>query len=126
MSRSMVTVATFAAVAAFALPGCFFESRRSTGHVSAGVEVRAEAGYVYFPSHHAYYRESSNDWWVMESGSWAHHTVRPSTIVIRDDTPWLTVNVTGDQPHHRNADHDRDYGKGGRSKGPPPGRGWRK
>ena len=129
MSRAMIAAAGFAALAAVALTGCVLEGRRSTAHVSAGVSVRAEHNYTYFPSHDAYYCDSCDDWWVHDSGSWSHHAVRPPSIVIRDDTPWLVVNVRDGQPHLRNADHRRDFeshGREGKSKGPPPGRGWRK
>ena len=49
--------------------------------------------------------------------------------MIREETPWVVVNVRGAQTHDRFEEHARAYPAdwhSRESKGPPPGRGWRK
>jgi hypothetical protein len=128
------TLLLTAIVGAVALSGCILERRNSGSHasggsVTVGTSVEIEHSYTYFPSHHAYHCDSCDDWWVIEAGVWTHRRERPRSIVIRDDTPWVVVDVRDAKPHLRHADHRRDYPDNwnpGKSKGPPPGRGWRK
>jgi hypothetical protein len=130
----MMVVATLATVA---LPGCILEPGHSyrddrghsDAHVSVGASVEIEHSYIYYPSQHAYYCESCNEWWVMGSGGWVSTTARPPRVEINEQTTWVVVNVKGPQPQVQYAEHARDYPedwKPRESKGPPPGRGWRK
>ena len=117
----------FAMLGAAVLPGCLVASGRSGGHVSVSSTVEVERTYTYFPSHHAYYYEASDEWWVMDGGVWVFSRTRPRLLVITRETPWVVVNVRGEHPHVRYTEHARAYPAGwkpGKAQGPPPGRAW--
>lgn len=118
-----------AALAGAALPGCVFREGHRESRVSAGASIEIEHSYVYYPSYHAYFCDSTDEWWVLEGSVWARSRERPSRVVIHEQTPWVVVSVRGPEPHVQYQDHARSYPEDwnpGKSKGPPPGRGWRK
>jgi len=111
-----------------AMSGCVFHGRHS-GHSSGEASVGVGLEYTYFPSHHAYYHETSGEWFVIEGDAWVSTTVRPVGLVITTDTPWVSVSVEGPSPYVRYEDHSTSYPSNWERKGPkgpPPGRGWRK
>ena len=66
--RAVIVVV--AALAALPLVGCILETGHVEGRVVASTSVEVDENFVYFPSQHAYYSDSTNVWWVVESGAW--------------------------------------------------------
>jgi hypothetical protein len=108
-------------------PGRGWDRHDDGGRAPVLVAVDVEVGYVYFPEHHVYFCESTDEWWVVEAGGWTRTRTRPRTVVITRETPWVAVNIRGPAPQVRLEEHARAHPrnwKPERSKGPPPGRGW--